>query len=146
MVVSSEHEANNSPWGSHWMAFTSSLWALIEAIGFGRPTWQMCTMPSVEQVANDVESRQSTSKHGAVCISKAARMVKVLASHTMAEWSTEPDSSMSPVLFHLSEKIGAVCLTRVALSCPLLSQIRARPSYEPVASVLPSGCNERKYQ
>jgi hypothetical protein len=46
---------------------------------------------------------------------------------------------MSPVLFHLSEKIGAVCLTRVALSCPLLSQIRARPSYEPVASVLPSG-------
>mmetsp|Transcript_4411 Transcript_4411/g.15338 ORF Transcript_4411/g.15338 Transcript_4411/m.15338 type:complete len:224 (+) Transcript_4411:745-1416(+) len=56
----------------------------------------------------------------------------------IAVLSTLPERSMSPALFHLSEKMGPVCFTSVFFSSPSVPQMRAWPSYDPVASKLPS--------
>eukprot|EP00966_Prymnesium_polylepis_P003257 74776-Prymnesium_polylepis.1 len=55
----------------------------------------------------------------------------------MAVLSTEPLSRYCPVQFHLREKIGPECFASVCVSCPDTDQMRAWPSYEPVASAVP---------
>ena len=61
----------------------------------------------------------------------------VCASQIMAVLSTLPLSRYRPVEFHLREKIGPLWRASVLVSFPLADQMRAWPSYEPVASAEP---------
>ncbi len=63
--MSSEHEANNFPWGSHLIAFTSLVCPWKDLIGLSIPNLQTWIHWSVEQDAKDVFDCQSTSSAGA---------------------------------------------------------------------------------
>jgi hypothetical protein len=48
------------------------------------------------------------------------------------------EAPASPILFHLRLKMGPLCLLRLFTNRPSVSQMRANPSYEPVANSVPS--------
>mmetsp|Transcript_77194 Transcript_77194/g.186551 ORF Transcript_77194/g.186551 Transcript_77194/m.186551 type:complete len:288 (+) Transcript_77194:669-1532(+) len=100
-------------------------------------------MRSVEQLAKESVSRQSTSSVGSLWKANCCRTSPLAASQMMAVLSTLPLSRYWPVEFHLREKMGPLCLVSVLASFPDALQIRACPSYEPVASWLPSWFQSR---
>ena len=79
----------------------------------------------MEDVAKESAVLQSTSSVGAEWKANCCFILPVLTSHTMAVLSTEPLSKLSPVLFHLREKIGPLCCFNVITSLPFVSQMRA---------------------
>mmetsp|Transcript_14416 Transcript_14416/g.35251 ORF Transcript_14416/g.35251 Transcript_14416/m.35251 type:complete len:297 (-) Transcript_14416:64-954(-) len=120
------------------MALTSSACPWKRFTGCSSPILHTKMDLSVEHVANELELRQSTSSVGAEWKWNCCITSPVLVSQTIAVLSTLPLSSSDPVRFHFSENTGPLCLLSVITSFPCSFQMRACPSYEPVASKLPS--------
>mmetsp|Transcript_11402 Transcript_11402/g.24885 ORF Transcript_11402/g.24885 Transcript_11402/m.24885 type:complete len:223 (-) Transcript_11402:579-1247(-) len=89
-VLSSEQLASMCPPGLQQTALTSSSCPVRQRRGTLSPVeeaWQMYMLRSEEQVANESQSRQSTSSTGPVCSRKTFTMPPPAASHTMARRS-----------------------------------------------------------
>mmetsp|Transcript_12922 Transcript_12922/g.33105 ORF Transcript_12922/g.33105 Transcript_12922/m.33105 type:complete len:340 (-) Transcript_12922:128-1147(-) len=136
-VWSSEHDASHWPDGSHRIAFTSCLCPWKHLRDSECPSLHTWIILSVEQLAKVSSSRQSTSRVGSLWNANCCSTSPFCASQMIAVLSTEPLSRYLPLAFHLIEKMGSLCFDSVRVSFPLAFQMRARPSYEPVASAEP---------
>lgn len=143
-VLSSEQEARIEPDGSHTMLFTSSKCPLNVFTGADSPIRHTWISLSVEQVAKTELLFQSTSKQAEECKVNCCLMSPVKVSHTIALLSKLPLSRSVPFLFHFREKTGPECLVIVSLRSPSSVQIRAVPSYEPVANRVPVGFQSKE--
>ena len=117
-----------------------TLWPWNVLTGLSEPSLQTWINLSVEQDAKQLLFCQSTSSVGALWKANCCFTSPLPTSHTTAVLSTPPVTMQPPLLLNLRAKMGPEWRTKVAFSSPSVDHSLATPSYEPVASMLPSDC------
>ena len=109
----------------------------LTLIGDDLPIWHTWIILSVEHEAKVSSFFQSTSKAGASWKLNCCFISAFAASQIIVVLSTPADRIYFPFLFHFRANIGPLCPFRSETRLPVVDQIRAYPSYEPVANCVP---------
>lgn len=106
--------------------------------GLSDPSLHTCISLSAEHDAKQELFCQSTSKVGSLWKLNCCFISPVLTSHTTAVLSTPPVTIKLLLLFHLRANMGPEWWTRADFKLPSVVHSLATPSYDPVASRVPS--------